>query len=310
MGRTFPHRLTGGLSTPGPDFYDAWLQTPRSVQYLLETAERAVEAEGLGTDDVPDLLSVGISTVDYCGHAFGPDSWEMQELVVQTDRLLADFLRRLGRRFRSGDLTIVLTADHGSGPLPERMAALGFPAGRIKKADVKAAIEDALDRRFGPGDWVSGQEEPGVFLNRALVTERKLDDALVQRVALDAGLSASPGFAAGFTRAQLQHGPLPDSALARQALRSFSAARSGDLFLIPKPFYYWSRYGEREEGATHGSPYEYDTHVPLIFWGAGVRPGTVARSVDMTDLAPTLAHLLGVDAPSGCDGHVLPEALR
>ena len=309
MGTSFPHRLTGGLAAPGPEFFEAWTQTPASVDFLLRAAERCIEAEGLGADDTPDVLALSLSTVDFCGHAFGPDSWEMQDLVVRTDALLAGFLQRLTRRFKPGEVTIALTADHGSGPLPERMAALGYPAGRIKKESVKAAIEAALDARFGAGDWVVFQEEPSVYLNTALVRERKLDGEAVARAAGDAAL-AVPGFAWYFTRSQLLHGPLPPVALATQAQRSFSPERSGDLLLVTKPFFYWSAYGEREVGATHGAPYAYDTHVPLILWGAGVRPGRVRRQVDIVDLAPTLTALLNVDAPAMTDGHVLTEALR
>lgn len=309
LGLAFPHQLTGGLNVPGPDYYAAWLETPYAVDYLFTTAERAVDAEALGADAVPDLLCIGLSSIDYCGHSFGPDSWEVQELAVHTDRYLANFLTWLTKKFKPGEVSLVFTADHGSGPLPEHMNSLGFPAGRIKKETVKEAMETALDQQFGAGDWVLGQEEPSVYLNRALITERKLDQSAVERVAGEAAMTI-PGFAAYFTRTQLMGNGLPPTTLAAQALRSFSPERSGDLFLIPKPFYYWSRYGERTTGATHGSPYEYDTHVPLIFWGAGVRPGPVTRSVDMTDVAPTLAYILGVDAPVGADGKVVSEVVR
>lgn len=309
MGKTFPHKLTGGLPTPGGDFYEAWGQTPLSVDYTFRAAERCIKEESLGADDVPDLLGLSLSTVDYCGHGFGPDSWEMQELIVETDRLLAGFLDRLSRRFAPGELTVVLTADHGSGPLPERMSQLGFAAGRIKKASVKQVVEAALNAKYGAGEWILSQEEPSLYLNQTLITERKLDADEVARTAGEAALTV-PGMAWYFTRRQLLSGPLPQTPLALQAQRSFSPERSGDLFLVPKPFYYWSSYGEREAGATHGSPYEYDTHVPLLIWGAGIRPGHVTRPVGVVDLAPTLAQLLGVDAPTTRDGQVLPEALR
>ena len=139
------------MPAPGGDYYEAWIETPMSVDYTLRAAERCIEGEGLGEDDVPDLLGVSLSTVDYCGHAFGPDSWEMQELIVQTDALLAGFLDRLSKRFRTGEVTVVLTADHGSGPLPEYMTQLGYAAGRIKKATVKTAITAALTSRYGAG---------------------------------------------------------------------------------------------------------------------------------------------------------------
>ena len=118
----------------------------------------------------------------------------MQELVVRTDALLAAFLDRLTRRFRSDELTVVLTADHGSGPLPEYMTSLGFAAGRIKKAAVKAAMQSALAARYGAGDWVLSQEEPSVYLNHALIAERKLDGDEVARAAGEAALTL-PGFA-------------------------------------------------------------------------------------------------------------------
>jgi predicted AlkP superfamily pyrophosphatase or phosphodiesterase len=309
LGRTFPHPIHGGLTAPGPEFYEAWVQTPWSVEYQFQVAERCLLAEGLGTDDVPDLLGLCLSSPDYAGHGFGPDSWEVQDLIVRLDRALAGFLDRLAGRFQPGQLTVVLTADHGAGPLPERMASLRYPAGRIKKATVKATIETALDAQFGDGDWVLAQEEPSVFLNRVLMAERKLVPAAVERAAGEAAMQL-PGFAWYFTRTGLMHGPLPDTTLALQAERSFSPERSGDLFLVPKPFYYWSSYGERDAGATHGSPYEYDTHVPLVLWGAGVRPGQYAGPAQMVDVAPTLAQLLRIGAPSNTDGRARSEALQ
>ena len=156
---------------------------------------------------------------------------------------------------------------------------------------MRAAISKALDERYGNGDWIAGLEDPSVFLNQATVAEKKLDPEAVARAAGEAW-AAIPGMAASFTRAQLLHGPLPPSELAAAAERSFHPERSGDLMLIPKPFYFWSsKYGSLTAGTTHGTPYEYDTHVPLLIAGPGIHPGEYARLVDIQRLGAIVSTL-------------------
>jgi predicted AlkP superfamily pyrophosphatase or phosphodiesterase len=306
-GRTFPHRLTGGLTKPGLEFYSAFTATPWGTEYELEFARQAIDAEGLGADDAPDLLGISITANDIAGHAYGPYSHEIADLTVRTDRLLAAFLADLHRRFRPGELLLVLTSDHGVAPVPEHAASLGLEAGRITTAVVRETVTKALTERFGAGEWVVGAEDPSVFLNRAILAEKKVDLEEAARVAGEACL-AIPGMAAYFTRGQLLHGPLPPTDLAAAVERSFHPERSGDLVLVPKPNYFWStKYSGQTTGTTHGTPYEYDSHVPLIIAGPGVRAAEVSRFVDMADLAPTLAALLGIDAPAACEGRPIPE---
>ena len=308
LGRSFPHTLTDPSGKPTAAFYEAFTATPWANDYQLEFARLAIEREGLGTDEYPDLLGISITSTDIAGHAFGPYSQEVQDLIVRTDKQLAAFFADLQKRFRKGELLIAFTADHGATPMPEYMASLGVDAGRIKKKQLSDAIEGALNARYGTAKWIQVLEDPGVFLNRAVIAEKKLDPAEVERVAGEATLNVK-GMHTYFTRSQFLNGQLPPNRWASIFEKSFYAGRSGDVLLMTKPFYFWGSYGERDDATTHGSPYEYDTHVPMILVGPGVRPGSYGFGTDIADLAPTLASLLGVNAPAGTEGRRLHEIL-
>jgi predicted AlkP superfamily pyrophosphatase or phosphodiesterase len=308
LGKTFPHTLTDKSSKPTVEFYEAFTCTPFATDYELEFARKAIEQENLGADEHTDLLGISITATDIVGHTYGPLSHEMQDLVVRTDKQLADFFAYLNGKFKPGELLIALTADHGACPIPEYMASLGIEAGRIKKKQLSDAIEAALNAKYGEAKWVFALEDPGVFLNHAVIAEKKLNSAEVQRVAGEATLKVK-GVAAYFTREQFLNGQLPPNRWAAHFEKSFHPERSGDVLIATKPFYFWGTYGERDAGSTHGSPYEYDTHVPLILVGSGVRVGRFNFRADVADLAPTLANLLNVGAPAGNEGRVLHEVL-
>ncbi|MBW3622749.1 MAG: alkaline phosphatase family protein [Armatimonadetes bacterium] len=308
LGRTFPHTLADKTGKPTTEYYEAFTATPFANDYELEFARLAIEREGLGTDEHPDLLGISITATDIAGHAYGPYSQETQDLVVRTDRQLADFFAYLNKRFRKGEWLTVFTADHGGTPMPEYMQSLGFDAGRIKKQQIREAIDAALNARFGPGQWIMELEDPGVFLNHDLIREKKLDPAEVQNEVGKAVLSV-PGMARYFTHSQMRLGNLPPNPWAQMFEKTFFPQRSGDVLLMTKPFYFWGSYGEREAGSTHGSPYAYDTHVPLIFAGPGVRAGKYEFFADIADLAPTLAALLDINPPAGNEGRRLNEIL-
>jgi hypothetical protein len=168
----------------------------------------------LGADNDTDLLGISITAPDIAGHAFGPDSHEVQDMIVRLDRQLAGFFRDLNRRFKPGEVTIAFTSDHGACPIPEHMASLNVEASRIKKKQLSDAINAALDARYGApaGDakWILALEDPGVFLNRDIMTAKKLDAAEVERVAGEAAVTV-PGVTRYFTRTQLMTGQLPPS---------------------------------------------------------------------------------------------------
>lgn len=298
LGRTFPHKLGS---------FEAVSMSPRGNDVELDFARAAIEGEKLGSHEAPDLLAISLSANDEVGHTFGPMSREVVDMTARTDRQLGAFLRWLDQRVPG--YVAVLTADHGASPMPEYMARLGVDAHRIKKADLKAAVEKELTARYGEAKWVVALEDPSLYLDEKVIAEKKLDRAEVENVAA-AALKKVPGIAGCFTRTQLMKGENGGTAIGKAYQVAFHPERSGDVILNTKPYSFWGKYAEKDYGDSHGSPYGYDTHVPLAFLGAGVRAGVVNENVSMADLAPTLATLVGVNAPPCAEGKVLEKVLE
>lgn len=308
MGRVFPHKMTGKLSAPGPAFYEALTHSPHGLDLTLDFALAALNGEELGKRASTDLLAVSISSTDLVGHAFGSDSHEYQDMLARLDRALAGFLGELDKRFKPGELVFVLSADHGAVPIPEAMAERHMLAGRIKKATIKAAVNKALGERFGAGEWVVALEDPSIYLSEKLVQQAKVDRQLIEEEAGRAAL-ALPGVLGFFTRSQLLRGQLPPTEAARAVARSYFPPRGGDLVLVTAPFYFWGKYGEKDQGSTHGSFYRYDTDVPVFFLGPWFTPGDYGV-IEMVDVAATVSHVLKLTPPSGCEGRPLLRTLR
>ncbi len=306
LGRTFPHPLTGKLSAPGPDFYLAYVASPLALQLELAFVEAAIDAEGLGADEKTDLLAVSFSSTDYAGHAYGPDSHEVQDVLVHLDRAIAQLIAKLEKKLGKKNVVFAFSADHGVASAPERSAAAGLKAQRVKRSEVKQAVQKALSAAFGPAeDWVLAAEDPSLYLNAKLAAERGVSMEKAEQVALAGALSV-PGIAAGFTRTQLLKDKGGDAPFARAMSLSFYPPRAGDVFLVPAEYCFWGAYGERTVGTTHGTPHAYDSHVPLVFYGAGVWPGLHEEPVEMGDVAPTLAALAGIKGLPQAEGKPLP----
>ncbi len=313
LGRTFPHVLADKSGKPTADFYEGFTATPWANDYQLELARTAIDAEKLGADEYTDILGVSLTATDIAGHAYGPDSHEVQDVMLRLDRSLEAFFKDINKRFKKDEVVIALTADHGASPLPEHMSSLGLDAGRIKRKNLSDAIETALTAKYGApangAKWVRVVEDPSVFLDDTIITEKKLNPSEVQRVAGEAMLTVK-GVALYYTREQMIAGQIPNNRWASMMEKAFYPTRSGEVLFFTKPFYFNGTYGDKDTGSTHGTPYEYDTHVPMIIAGAGVKAGTYNRAVDVADFAPTLAELIGVDAPAGSEGRCLTEILK
>lgn len=287
---------------PGRRLNAAVYNSPFGNDLLAQFVEAAVEAEALGQRGVTDVLVVGFSPNDAVGHSYGPDSPEVRAASIAVDRTLGRLLDSLERTLGQGSVLVALTSDHGVSPVPEVLEASREPGGRIR-GDFFEPIEAALDARFGEADWIRGRAGTSPYLDYDVIAGHGLEAAEVRRVAADAAL-AIPHVARVYTRDQLLRQRAAADVIDARVLRGFHPQRSGDLEIVLDPF--WIRGSTT---ATHGSPYNYDAHVPLILMGPGIAPGWYHAHVALNDLAPTLATMLGVAPPSGSVGRVLTEAL-
>lgn len=275
--------------------------SPFGNDLVAAFAERAIEVEQLGRHDVPDVLAVSFSSNDYVGHQLGPDAPEIREMSVRTDKVLGELLAAAEKSAGAGNILVVLTADHGVAPLPEVNAARRMPGGRPPAGIVNRVAQDALVKKYGYGKWIAGGAENTLYLNQALIAEKKLNPAEVDRTAAQA-LSQIPHVFRVYTREQLATGAVQQDVVSRRVMNGFYARRSGDLEVLLEPYWIFT-----QSGATHGTVFDYDTHVPVIFMGTGIRPGRYYQSIAVNDIAPTLAAILDVETPSGSVGRVLSE---
>lgn len=292
LSATLPKKIGGG-ELPSGDFYGAFDRTPWANELVADMAAHTIETHQLGRDDIPDLLTVGFSQPDSTGHAYGPDSHEVMDTYLRLDRTLAQFFSLLDAKVGAGRWVAVLTADHGIPPLPERVLVERGPgsAGRISGSQLDAHIKSALDAAFGtlpdPLVWAL-RDNAGYHLQPKALAAKNLPAEQVTVVLADA-LRRHPQLAAAYTRAQLT-APGPLDEWGEMVRRGYLPARSPDVVFVEKPF-----FQVRSQGTTHGTPHAYDTHVPLVWYGPGIKPRTHNEKVGVDDLAPTLAGLLGVE---------------
>jgi predicted AlkP superfamily pyrophosphatase or phosphodiesterase len=305
-GDDFPYTINGGLDKPGAKFYSQFEYTPFVSEYLENFAEAAIDGEALGADEYPDLLAVSFSAPDLIGHAYGPDSQEIVDVYARLDRTVAALLKFIDRRVGMANTLIAVTGDHGVAPIPKLMEMRGYEGDVIPSKSIEQAVNAALKARFGGDNWLVTFANDQLFLNHKLMAERKADPAEAERIAGEAALTVK-GMANYFTRTQILEGRMPAGDLSRRVMNGYYRQRAGDVWLIARPYYFF--YEGFQLATTHGSPYHYDTHVPVIFYGAGVRPGRYNRECTPSDIAPTIAALLGVEAPSNNVGRVLVEAI-
>jgi predicted AlkP superfamily pyrophosphatase or phosphodiesterase len=301
MGNRFPFVLP-----PGGVYYGALLRTPYGDVATLDFARAAIEGENLGrnTAGVTDILGISLSTHDYVNHGFGPESRESQDHLLQLDRALASFFGYLAKRFGPDRVLIALTADHGFLNAPEYSSSKGFAGLHLDSKKLLAELNEKLAARFGAGTYAVRYSYPTLILDRRLIEEKKLAAAEVEAAAARI-VGDYPGIAAVYTRTQLERGAVAGR-LGTLVQRAWNRQLSGDLYVVQRPY---AMFGGN--AATHGSPYPYDTNVPLMLYGASwVKPGSYASYAEVVDLAPTLAFLLGTRPPSGSEGRVLTEVLR
>jgi predicted AlkP superfamily pyrophosphatase or phosphodiesterase len=307
----FPHALRGKAAgnTPDEAFYEQWASSPFADTYLTQLAETSIDSLGLGQGGGTDFLGISYSSPDYVGHEFGPRSREIQDILVRLDHDLGDLFAYLDKKVGGGKYVVALSADHGVVPIPEDMARTGADAGVLVVPELQEKIEKALAGFDFPKPAIARMAESNVYFAPGVYQKLKHEPAALQAV-MDAAMSL-PGVAAVYTAEELADRPATHSPIRNAQADSYFPGRSGDLFVVPKP--YWLVDGirtgaNRGYGTGHGTPYNYDQHVPILLMGFGIRPGEYHGDVTPADIAPTLASLCGVTLASR-DGHVLAPAL-
>jgi predicted AlkP superfamily pyrophosphatase or phosphodiesterase len=310
IGTRFPHGISGGAKEPDKSYYDAMMWTPYGDLLTLDFIKAALEGENLGNNlaGAPDILAISWTTHDYVNHTFGPESRQSQDHTLRLDRVFAELFTLLDQRIGLENVLITMSADHGFMNVPEYAASRGLDAGRVDPDKMIAATNAALQAKFGEGEYITAWWHPTLYVNYELIESRKLSRVEVENAA-QAFLRNYPGVEAAFTRTQLETGTLPKTKLARQVTLSWNQQTSGDIFVVNKPNWYLFEK-PTALASMHGSPWSYDTSVPLAMYGPSwIRPGKYGDS-EVVDLARTVAFILNVRPPSGCEGRVLSEALR
>ncbi|HUL72963.1 MAG TPA: alkaline phosphatase family protein [Vicinamibacterales bacterium] len=300
--RTFPHPLESPTGKPDATFVSAWERSPWSDAYLGDLLATLVPRLGLGRQSGTDFLAVSFSALDLVGHEYGPRSHEVQDVMARLDIVVGMLLDTLDRVVGRDKYVLAMSADHGVAVIPEQAIALGLDAGRVRANDLRQAAQAAIAGVLGDGVYVLTYAEESLYLTPGTVDRLRGKPGALD--AVKTALAASPGLARVYSADELAGTAPTDDPLLAKARLSYRPGRSGDLVVIMKPN--WIVHGAT--GTTHGTPYEYDEHVPVVFFGAGIRRGRYDGAATPADIAPTLASLIGVTLPYA-SGHVLSDAL-
>ena len=301
-GRTFPHQFG---EADNKLLYTQVIASPQGDRLTADFIQNLMSNENLGLDAVPDYLAVSFSGLDAVNHFFGPSSLENEDMVLQLDRTLAGLLRFIDETVGMEHVLIVLSADHGMSELPEYMSEQGVEAGRLTTDVVTAMAEKAGKELFGLENLVKFYYRPFIYLDQEVLLTAGLDRQEVAG-AVAARLTREVGIYLAITPHEVE--TAPESTLLTRVGNNLHPVRSGDIYIVQDP--YWFNFDKGPVAGMHGSPWSYDTHVPVIFAGAGIPSQLVYRQIQPADVAPTLAALLGMSPPASAQGSVLPEVFE
>ena len=293
----FPHVTKGRGDEVGGAITDAWEASPYSDAYLNAMAMTAIDAMKLGRTAGTDFLAISFSALDLTGHSYGPLSHEVQDILVRLDEQLGLLFDKLDRDVGRGQYVVGLSSDHGVAPVPEAMRAQGFDAGRIENAAMGKAIDGVLARELGPGSYRTRVLGNDVYLNDGIYLKLTQNPTAMEAV-LDTVRKVEGVFRV-YRKEQLS----ATDPLTRQLFLSHYEGRSGDIKFLGRAYWITSA-----STSTHGTGNRYDTHVPVLLFGFGIKKGEYLQPSAPIDLAPTLAFLSGVTLPNAM-GRVLTEAL-
>jgi arylsulfatase A-like enzyme len=301
----FPHAYGDGKSP----YFTTWLTlSPAGDRIVLDFAKQALVEERLGADETTDYLAVSFSSTDYVGHVFGPSSLEAEDNILRLDRTLADLLAFVDAEVGLDNVLVVFSADHGGPDAPGYLENLGIPAGYVDpdRWDKSAALE-RIKRRFRiEGELIETYAHPYLYFSAEVKNNQRIDQVALEAAVVEE-LSRFEGVSVAVSSTALRRGNVPDTDLYRAVLNNFNPKRSGEVFIVFEPNWFINDFDGLTVASTHGTPWTYDTYVPVVFAGAGLTPAVVDRRVHTVDVAATLAAFLGIKPPSGSVGQPLVE---
>lgn len=294
---TFPYDLSNDRNP-----YGSFNGSPYGNTVLTELALAALEGEKMGQDEITDFLAISYSSTDSEGHAVGPRAIEIEDMYLRLDRDLAHLMQELDQKVGKDQYVLFISADHGVVDNPRYLVDHKYPGGRFSDSLIQV-IREKVQRRYGEDEWFLDVSTSEIFLNRSRIKYRGIDLAEMQTFIAEC-MMEFPFVSEVFTATALAKRNITDP-FVQLMQNGYNTKRSGDVMMIMKSGFLYGKLNDR--GTSHGNPYTYDTHIPILFYGAGIPAGSSVRKVAITDIAPTVSMLLEIPLPSGATGQPLVE---
>jgi predicted AlkP superfamily pyrophosphatase or phosphodiesterase len=299
---TFPYDLSVLKDKNGG--FDILKVTPYGNSIVADFAIAALDGEQLGQDNITDVLAVSFSSTDYIGHNFGVNSKEVEDTYIRLDKDLERFFNALDAKVGKGNYTVFLTADHGAVNVPAYLQSVKIPAGYLNSSEAKIKLGNFMKNTFGESDLIENVSNNQIFLNREKILELKLNLEAVQKAIVNEIISYK-NVDKAYTASSMGDESF-DRGIELLLQNGFNQKRSGDVLIVYSPAY----ISYSKTGSTHGSGLNYDTHVPLLFFGKGIKKGSTVAKTRVVDIAPTISALLGISFPNGATGNPLEFMLQ
>ena len=295
-GKTsFPYNFKEAFQKSGANLIKA---TPQGNQLVIDFAKQLIKEEEIGKDDILDFLSMSFSATDYIGHQFGVNSREVHDTYIKLDLQIASFLNYLDQEIGEGNYLLFLTSDHGAGEVRDYLIDMKKDGGYIDSKSIKKDIEAALDEEFGEAEYIKKTINLNIYLDSTITSNSKKTKKVIAYA--KEALKKYPGVLKVYAKNDLG---LANNDLDNKVANGYMQSESGDLILLEKPN--WNT--NSKQGSTHGSPYSYDTHVPLLFYGWKIKAGEVSKAYSVVDIAPTISTLLSISKPDGSGTRIIKE---
>ena len=298
--RTFPHPY-GKLTSPY--YYTLLTISPAGDDLTLDFAKHVLLSEKLGKDNIPDYLSVSFSSTDYVGHMFGPNSLESEDNILRLDKTLEDILKYVDKQVGLNNTLVVLSADHGAANTPGYLNKHGIPASYITPDNWPLiSVAEKVKKQFGiKHKLIEAFVSPYLYLTDEVKQDKNIDHLALEK-ALALAFSKFEGVQSVVSSRAIQQGQVSDIELVSFVRNNLHTERSGELYFIYKPHHFINDFDSVVVASTHGSPWSYDTFVPIMFAGNGLSPKVINKRVNTVDIAKTLSNYVGINAPSGAVG--------